>query len=121
MAPVKTERYQNNGALSSPVHAYSCAGSALSWGSCHGPAFHHAVTEGQAMWPKLNFLLLAFRTLVLYLRQSVRIEESRKRMSFWDLKKFFPCNVLTCMCVHVFLYAFICMGSGEGGENDLKK
>lgn len=71
MAPVKTERYQNNGALSSAVHAYSCAWALLSLG-VHAMALasHHTATEGQAMLPKCNFLLLVF-----YLRQSGHIEE----------------------------------------------
>ena len=75
MAPVKTERYQNNGALSSPIHAYSCAWALLSPG-VHAMtlAFHHTVTEGQAMLPKLNLLLPAFTTLVFYLRQRVHSE-----------------------------------------------
>lgn len=71
MAPVKTERYQNNGALSSAVHAYLCAWALLSLG-VHAMALasHHTATEGQAMLPKCNFLLLVF-----YLRQSGHIEE----------------------------------------------
>lgn len=76
MAPVKTEGYQNNGALSSPVHAYACAGALLSLGvHAMALAFQHTVTEGQALLPKLNFPLLAFETLDFYLRQSVYIEE----------------------------------------------
>lgn len=69
MAPVKTERYQNNGALSCPVNVYSCAW-ALFPLEVHAIAlaFHHTVTEGQAMVPKLNFLLLTFKTLGLFLR-----------------------------------------------------
>lgn len=73
MAPVKTERYQNNG----PVHAYLCAWALLSLGvRAMALAFHHAVTQGQAMLSKCNFLLLAFKTLVFYLRQRVHIAES---------------------------------------------
>lgn len=76
MAPVKTERYQNNGALSSPVNTYSCAWARFSLGvHATALAFHHTVTEGQAMLPKLNFQLLPFKTLNLFLQQSVPTEE----------------------------------------------
>ena len=76
MAPVKTERYQNNGALSSPVNAYSCARALLSLGvHAMALAFHHTVTEGQATLPKLNSPLLPFKTLNVFLRQSVSVEE----------------------------------------------
>ena len=76
MAPVKTERYQNNGALSSPVDAYSCARAPLSLGVyAMALAFHHTVTEGQAVRPQLNFLLLTLKALYHFLRQSVPTEE----------------------------------------------
>lgn len=76
MAPVKTESYQNNGTLSSPVDAYSCAWAPLSLGVyAMALAFHHTVTEGQAVLPKLYFLLLTLKALYLSLRQSVPTEE----------------------------------------------
>lgn len=82
MAPVKTEGYQNNGALSSPVHAYACAAPLLSLEAhAMAVAFQHTVTEGQVLLPKPNFLLLASKTLDLYLRQSVYILKNDEKGS----------------------------------------
>ena len=129
MAPVKTERYQNNGALSSPVDAYSCAWTLLSLGVyAMDLAFHHTVTEGQAVLPKLNFRLLTLKALYLFLRQSVPTEEWWKRMSFRDCKKFFlPClhlalHVHVCACIYMYVFRYVNIwGGGEGGKNNFLK